>query len=231
MKATLTIDDLDFEVRRSPRRRTLEITVDREGELILSAPDGCDEDALVSFVREKRLWVYTKLAEKDRLRLPKVEKSFVNGEGFLYLGRSYRLLLVEVQGLPLRLDHGRFRLRRDEVADGREQFVHWYRGRGRAWLRPRVAALALRMGVIPEGVEVRDLGYRWGSSSRGGRLNFHWVALQLPASLVEYVIVHELAHLQEPHHTPEYWLRVERVMPDYEARKRSLAEWGARVWR
>jgi len=65
------------------------------------------------------------------------------------------------------------------------------------------------------GVVVRELGYRWGSCSRGDTLNFHWRAVQLPPRITEYVIVHELVHLLEPHHKPAFWKRLERAMPDY----------------
>src|SRR5680860_1651727 len=74
MNPTLTVDDLAFEVRRSARRKTLEITVDRGGELILSAPETCDETVMADFVRKKRFWIYTKLAEKERLQKPQAAK-------------------------------------------------------------------------------------------------------------------------------------------------------------
>lgn len=226
MNPTLTVDDLAFEVRRSARRKTLQITVDRGGELILSAPETCDETVMADFVRKKRFWIYTKLAEKERLQKPQAAKEFVNGEGFRYLGRSYRLLLVDEQDVPLKLERGRFCLRRDEVPQGREHFVRWYQEHGRVWLGRRVQQFTPRMGADPVGLEVRELGFRWGSATPNGTLNFHWAVMQLPASLVEYVVVHELAHLKEPHHTPEFWLRVERVLPEYENLKRGLAEYG-----
>lgn len=78
----------------------------------------------------------------------------------------------------------------------------------------------------PSGIYVQDLGYRWGSCGKGGRLNFHWRTILLPAPIIEYVVVHELVHLHEPHHTPAFWSLVERVLPDFEARKRWLAERG-----
>ncbi len=82
------------------------------------------------------------------------------------------------------------------------------------------------MGVQPRDVEVRDLGFRWGSCGQQGNVNFHWATILLPANVIDYVVVHELAHLREPHHTPEFWLRVERAMPDFENRKRWIAEHG-----
>ncbi len=225
----LQVDDLQFTVRRSARRRTIQITVERNGELGLSAPPDVDEAALRAFVLEKRFWIYTKLAEKDRLQRRVPRKEFVGGEGFLYLGRSHRLKLVDEQDVPLKLAAGRFCLRRDAVPAAREHFIRWYGERAKTWLSNCVAEYQSRMEVAPTGVKVQDLGYRWGSCGKGDWVYFHWKAILLPARIAEYMVVHEVAHLREPHHTPAFWLRVERAMPDYAQRRAWLAEHGIDV--
>ena len=224
---TLTVDDLKLEVRWSSRRRTLGLTVERDGSLTVRAPEGVDVATVEDFVREKRSWVYRKLAEKKAMQSRIAVKQYVSGEGFPYLGRSYRLLLVDEQDVPLKLEAGRFRLRRSDVEQGREHFVRWYSEHARRWLKRRVDLFAPRLGVSPTGLDIRDLGHRWGSCSTSGKLNFHWATILLPVSIIEYVIVHELAHLAEANHSPAFWLRVERTMPDYAERRRWLAEHGA----
>lgn len=220
----LEVGDLHFEIRRSSRRTTIQITVDRNGELILSAPEGCSEEEMAAFVHEKRGWIYTKLAEKEALWSPSPDKRYVNGEGFPYLGRSYRLLLVDEQNVPLKLARGRFRLRRRDAPRGEEHMRRWYREHARPWIEKKVDRYAGRVDVEPGGVVVQELGYRWGSCGKGGTLYFHWRAILFPPRIVEYIVVHELVHLREPHHTPEFWLRLERALPDYADRKRWLAE-------
>lgn len=222
----LTVDDLRFEVRRSARRTSVQITVDRGGKLLLSAPEGCPTRLMEKFVREKRFWIYRKLAEKDALTPAAPKKQFVSGEGFPYLGRSYRLLLVDEQELPVKLEQGRFKMRRDATARGRDHMVRWYCVRGQPWLRPRAERYQRRVGVEVAAVTVQDLGYRWGSCGKGGRLFFHWRTVLLPPPIIEYVVVHELVHLIEAHHTPAFWARVERAMPDFAARKQWLTERG-----
>lgn len=226
---TLQVDDLRFALQRSERRRTMQITVERDGELVLSAPPQVDEAQLRAFVEEKRFWIYTKLAEKDRLQRTVPRKEFIGGEGFLYLGRSHRLKLVDEQDVPLKLVAGRFCLCRGALPAAREHFIRWYSERARAWLSSRMAEYQSRMELTPAGVKVQDLGYRWGSCGKGNWLYFHWKAILLPARIAEYVVVHEMAHLHEPHHTPAFWLRVERAMPDYAQRKAWLAEHGIDV--
>jgi predicted metal-dependent hydrolase len=222
----LIVDNLELEVRFSPRRKTLGLTVGRGGELIVAAPEGTALSMMEQFVREKRFWIYTKLAQKEALSQHAPTKEFVTGEGFPYLGRSYRLLLVDEQSAPLKLEQGRFKLLRAEVDNGRAHFIRWYADHGKRWIARRVGLSKARVGVKPTGVEVRDLGFRWGSCGAAKVLNFHWATILLPARIVDYVIIHELVHLAEPHHTPEFWQRVERAMPDFQERKGWLAEHG-----
>jgi len=219
----LTVADLTFEIRRSPRRKTIEIIVDRGGELVLAAPDGLALSVMTDFVEEKAFWIYCKLAEKEALQHAIRVREYVDGEGFSYLGRSYRLLLVDEQDSPVKLVGGRFRMRRSVAGQGRKEMIAWYTAHARTWLRKRVELWTGRIGVEPAGVAVRELGYRWGSCGHSGVVNFHWATIQLPASIAEYVVVHELVHLLEENHTPEFWLAVERALPDFKARKHWLA--------
>jgi predicted metal-dependent hydrolase len=227
--SSLIVNDLRFEVRRSNARRSMEIIVDRTGELVLSAPPSVDETKLRDFVHRKRMWVYRQLARQAALGQQARRKVFVDGEGFPYLGRSYRLRLVAESDAAVKLVGGRFVMPQALAKDGREHMMRWYCGRARPWLEDKVSEYAARMEVAPAGVRVQDLGYRWGSCGKGDWLYFHWKMILLPARIAEYVLVHEMAHLHEPHHTPEYWRRVERAMPDFQIRKDWLASHGAAV--
>ena len=200
---TMLIGDLQFEVTESPRRATVGITVDRDGSLQLHAPAGCPADALATWAHSKRMWVYRKLAEKD-----------------LLIGDSDRV----------RMERGRIVLPRTGAGQARTALIGWYRDRGRQWLPGRLRPWADRMDLHPSALDVRDLGYRWGSLGSQGRLNIHWATLQLPPSLVDYVLVHELAHIAHPQHTPAFWATVERALPDYERRKQDLLVAGAGLW-
>jgi predicted metal-dependent hydrolase len=227
--STLTVSDLRFEVRRSDRRRTLEIVVDRDGQLILSAPPEATYAKLRNFVQRKRMWVYRQLARKEAMTHAVPRKVFTDGEGFAYLGRNYRLRLVPESDAAVKLVGGRFVMPKALARDGREHLVRWYCERAHAWLWAKIQDFAARMEVEPAGVRVQDLGYRWGSCGKGDLLYFHWKTILLPARIAEYVVVHEMVHLHEPHHTPEYWRRVERAMPDFAQRRDWLAGHGMQV--
>src|SRR5438552_9675331 len=147
MMPVLAVGELRFDVVLSTRRRTMALSGERDGALVVRAPEGATSARLEAFIREKRTWVYRKVAEKEALRHAVPVREYVSGEGFPYLGRSYRLLLVDRQDEPLRLEAGRFRLLRSEAEQGRTHFIRWYAEHARVWLPRRVEALAARGGV------------------------------------------------------------------------------------
>jgi predicted metal-dependent hydrolase len=193
LPAHMAIGGLDFAVRESEARRTVGITADRDGSLVLHAPAGSDPGKLAAWAWSKRGWVLRKLAEKHLLLPASPAKDFVTGEGFDYLGRHYRLQLTDdPAGTDVKLERGRLRMPRTtaDAGEGKAGMVRWYRRCALAWLPPRISPWAQRMGLQPGGVDVRDLGYRWGSLSKDNHLNIHWAAMQLPVSLLDCVIVH-----------------------------------------
>lgn len=222
MTEILELGDLKFHVRRSARRTTLGLTVDRAGELVIHSPSDVDPEALKRWARSKQLWVHRKMAMKAELAARAREPEFVTGESFCYLGRSYRLTIVRTQDERLRFDGSRFTLRRDSRDAAENLFREWYVQTGKKWILARVAALAPKLGVHPAKVEVRDLGFRWGSCGRTGTLRFNWKLLQLPPRLVDYVIAHEMGHLMEPNHGPAFWQVLDRSMPDWSSRQEEL---------
>lgn len=227
--AVLHLDGLRVPVETGGASRKAKLTIEADGSLRLRAADDVATDELTRFLASKRDWVYSKLAEKEVFQHEPITKELVDGEGFLYLGRSHRLKLAKTDG-AVRLERGRLVIPSELVLDGPVHVIGWYRRCGETWLRPRVRSWAERLRVEQGVVEVADLGHKWGSATVGRRVRIHWATLQLSPQLVDYVLAHELAHLREAHHGPAFWQLLARVMPDYDERKRELAQRGARLW-
>lgn len=227
----LVLDELVFTVRVSHRRRTIGITVDRDGSLLLHVPAGVPWERVKRWVSGKQHWVRDKLADKDVLLSRQPTREFVSGEGFDYLGRRYRLKITdEVEGVHF--NGGRIRMH-STVAHGPDpagSLVAWYRERARRWIPARLAPWQNSMGLYPNQVRVRNLGHRWGSAGKGGRLNLHWALMQLPPTVVDYVLVHELAHMVVRDHSPAFWERVRAVLPGFEHHRDRLAVLGGQTW-
>jgi predicted metal-dependent hydrolase len=223
MIETLVTGDLEFEVRRSQRRRTLGLTVDRFGELIVHAPSSTESQHLQSWVDKKLLWVHRKLLLKDDGGARSKRLHPVSGETISYLGHNYRLRLVEKQEHPLIFDGHWFKLRKADRINVSRHFQRWYEDAGIEWLTKRITLWQRKTGTGPMRIKVSTLGFRWASCGKDRTLRFNWQLLQLPPGLIDYVIVHELIHLREHNHTPEFWRSLGAVLPDWQTRKEELS--------
>jgi predicted metal-dependent hydrolase len=197
-----------------------------------TGPEWADEEQVANTVESKLSWIYRGLAEWRDLNATRVLREYKNGEGFLYLGRAYRLLLVNDQDVPLQRQNGRFRLRRDlvevgEIAAAKDAFREFYITKGHERLRRRVDYYAPKVGVAPTKVEVKELGHRWASCSTSGKISFHWKCMMAPQTSIDYVVVHELCHFHHRDHTDAFWNEVDKVMPDFLERKEWLKKNGA----
>ncbi len=230
MNEFLKLADLTIEIRRSTRRKTFALTVDRGGELVVYAPQTASVGELEQWTRKKLLWVHQKLAIKQELAPKAREPEYVSGENFQYLGRGYRLVLVDRQRTPLAFDGRYFALRKDARLAAAEHFRRWYIETGSKWVSRQTHLLMRRVGVEPSRVEMRDLGFRWGSCGNSGAVLLNWRLLQLPVRLADYIICHELVHLREPNHGRGFWTLLESVQPDWRERKRELATNAQRLY-
>lgn len=222
---------LTYEVIRS-RRSTADIIIERDGSVLVRAPEWANDEEIANIVASKHYWIYQGLAEWRDLNATRMLREYKNGEGFLYLGRAYRLLLVMDQDDPLQLRNGRFTLRRDLVERGeidaaKVAFRDFYIARGLERIRQRVKYFAPKVGVTTPAVDVRELGNRWASCSATGALAFHWKCMMAPQTIIDYIVVHELCHFLHRDHTDMFWNEVDKVMPDYRERKEWLRNNGA----
>ena len=223
---------IEYQVRRSKRRkRTIQITVDGGG-VRVAAPMKTPDGELRAFVRKRAAWI-TKHAAKAQEAAP---RRFVSGETLPYLGRDVRIV-VEPAGAPspeVRFDHWRFRIAAPPTLDGDERsdqirraIVGWYWARAAERFPARVERWWPRLGREQEPrVLIRDQRQRWGSCARDGTLRFNWRAMMLDPALIDYIVVHELAHLTHQNHSADFWGLVRSAMPDAEDRRLRLREAG-----
>lgn len=223
--------DITYKIVRS-RRTTADIILERDGRVLVRAPESIPDERIEEMIEAKRNWIYQNLAEWRDLNATRVLREYRNGEGFLYLGRSYRLQLVADQAESLLLKNGRFCLQRDLVDKGaleaaKAAFRDYYIARGVKRITQRVNYYAPKVGVTPHGINVRELGNRWASCSPTGNLAFHWKCMMAPQTIIDYIVVHELCHFHHLDHTDAFWNEVDKVIPAYSERKEWLRKHGA----
>jgi predicted metal-dependent hydrolase len=220
--------DIEYNLQRS-NRKTASIYIERDGQVSVRVPAQLSDDDLTTLIESKRRWIYKNKAEWEILNASRVQREYVNGEGFLYLGRSYRLKFVATQTPALQLQDGYFCLSDDRQSRSQADaaFKAFYREKGQSWIRERIAYFQAQMGVQITSVRVMELQHRWASCSPQGNLCFHWKCMMAPLNVLDYIVVHELAHLIHLNHSTAFWHEVDKILPDYHNQVAWLREHGA----
>lgn len=220
---------IEYSIRRSSRRTTVSIAIDPAEGVLVTAPSPAPVNRLDEIVHAKATWIVQRLKRQSDLP-PPMEKEFVSGESFLYLGRQYRLRLgKDEEPRPLRLENGWLHVPLPPHLGGqhrsgyvRAALIDWYKRNAKRRIGKRVIHWAAKLDVnVPE-MLLSEPRTRWGSASSSGALRINWRIIQASNSLVDYVVAHELTHLRHPDHTPGFWACLGRTMPDYEQRKQRL---------
>jgi hypothetical protein len=218
---------LDIEYRVSPRRRSIGIQVTTEGKVVVTLPRGATQDSLARALEKHRAWIEAKVAEKQaawgRLKA---------GEAYL-LGEAFQLTVLKGASGAVNLHGKEIRVPLPAGADLWSRLVAWYAERVFGLLHERVRHFAVTMGLAPGPVELKGWRRRWGECHPDGTLKFNWRLILCPPAVIDYVVVHELAHLKVAGHNPRFWGQVAKVLPDYAARRRWLNREGSPLllWR
>lgn len=222
----LAMSNLDFKVKKS-KRKTLSIYVNRDGVIEVLAPESMGDSEIEKHVEKKQYTIYKYLSEFKELNRSSVKREFVSGESFLYLGRNYRLKFDVSLDEVVFKDNQFFAPNGIKNDDLKAQFIHFYKQKAKEKLPKRIQLFANQMGLKVEGYRIMELQNRWASCNEKGWVNFHWKCMMAPYKIIDYIIVHELAHLVHKHHTQAFWSLVDRVQPNYQDSKNWLRINGA----
>jgi predicted metal-dependent hydrolase len=217
----------EYRVRYSKRRKTIGITVERDRSVVVTAPEGTQDAVIARVMERKRAWVLDKVRHEQKLSDPPHPpgKELVSGESLLYLGREYPIEIVDNGRYAIQFTD-RFLIPKARAASRYSVFREWLRARAAEYIMPRVAERARALGVTYSAVNITDARTRWGSCTPQGRLNFNWRLIKAPPFVIDYIIVHELAHLIEPNHSPAFWNIVEVQIPQAAQAKEWLRRHG-----
>ena len=213
---------------RHADRKTLAITVNPDLSVVVVAPTGTAPEVIQEKVRHRAGWI-RRTAREFELYLPKQPpRRYVNGETHRYLGRQYRLRAERGAEDSVKCLRGWFHIttQTDPSPElSRRMLEHWYRNRAEHIIRERLAHCHRRAraeGIPYPPVTIRKMKTRWGSCSDQGRVTLNQELIKAPKDCIDYVIMHELCHLKEHHHGRRFWRLLQKLMPDYERRRRRL---------
>lgn len=224
---------ISFSVCRR-QRRTLEIAVEPDMRVTVTAPQDALEEDIRSKVRKRARWIRRQQTYFRQFHPATPERRYLPGETHCFLGRAYRLLVM-------RSDADETMLRGSNIVVGSLQperpdrtkriLDAWYQARAKETFRELIEQSLDRFHTPdlfrPSGLIVRRLKQRWGSMSPNGRLVLNRRLVEAPIDAIDYVIVHELCHIEQPNHGPEFFQMLERYLPDWMDRKQRLERYMA----
>lgn len=218
---------IPYTLRRSPTARKARITV-TPGQVDVVVPYNANDDQIAQILEKKRAWIFEhhqRMAE--RLAGMHTIRRFMTGAKIPYRGRLARLTvgttddrMVSIayrSGFKIDCPHQIPEEGRDAVIESELRL--WMKTRLRRDLQALARPLATRLGARPKEIRVKDQGTMWGSCGQDRVVNLNWRLVFAPKQVLEYALVHEMAHLKQRHHGPEFWSVVRSLMPDYETHK------------
>jgi len=217
------IDKIPIDSIVRSKRKTIALIITPEGKLVVRAPVRTSIASIEDLVSKKRAWVLRKMQEIS-VRPKSIRKHFIDGDEFLFLGKSYRLKirndgttsvtlgdLIEVGASPS-----------PSEVEVKERLTGWYRLKALEIIEPRCREMAGKMGCTPQSIKISHAERRWGSCSIRGTVRFSWRLVLAPPEVIDYVIVHELVHLVHHNHSKRFWNAVAAFMPDYQEKREWL---------
>jgi predicted metal-dependent hydrolase len=195
--------------------------ITRNAEIEVRVPNGTPQKIVADFVNQHQQWISThhgavaqQVAERENFELK-------FGAALLFLGHEFPLEPVEKPAFGFDGQHF-YAYAQMSAEELRTSLVGVYRTLAKKVLSDIVEEMAKHMGLKPKAVKINAARSRWGSCSSAGNLNFSWYLVMAEEATIRYVVVHELAHLIEMNHSPNFWRIVEQVLPNYKAEREKL---------
>ena len=216
-----------YAVKRSSRAKHVRLEVRIKTGLTIVIPGSYKIEELPDLLKKKRRWILGKLADCGKAQSVAAEKKLKSGDSIPYLGRHLKVVERHKPGTAVSVRLEKNRLLVDlNSRNGRLNLVleWWYRQQAESLIKNRADELCPRLGVNYNRLNVRAAKTRWGSCSQKGNLNFNWKLMMAPEPVVDYVIIHELAHLKEMNHSKKFWNLVAEHCPKWRKHRQWLKE-------
>ena len=194
-------------------RLTLVMVMNGDGDLVVRSPRHISIERIRNFVTANGDWIDRKRKRMLARPQPKL-KLFIDEEEFLFLGQSHYLRLTD-ESCRISISNGNLILPQQCLGQAAEKLTQWYKSQARQHIEERCTHFAVVLGVAFKGIHITSPRQRWGSCGSRGTLNFNWRLVMAPPEVIDYVVIHEMTHLKYFNHSPEFWVKVKALSPDF----------------
>lgn len=223
---------VDYRLIYSSRQKTIELVIDLDSGFTVRAPASMSKDEVAANLQRKTNWIITNLDKMNEVIRNETRKEFVSGEKFLYKGKRYRLKVMQVNEeiVPfLSFTHSKFIAyvpasvpEFDYPRIIQPLFIDFYYQKADKTISQRARKYLVYFEAKPSLIKVQSLKNKWGNCSKTNQLRFNWRVVMAKMSIIDYVLVHELCHIEHKDHSKAFWNEVQKILPDFEERKEWL---------
>jgi predicted metal-dependent hydrolase len=224
----MNLNGLEIAVIRSPRKKSMHIVIERDGTVSVQVPEALEEERILSILKLKEYEIHKKLLNWKELNNERIERQYLSGQSFMYLGKNYNLQVVEGQKQNLIFKNGKFLLS-DKAVSPRNAFVKFYKKQASLKIGERLLLYQGAVNKMPGKIEIRELPTRWASCTPSGNIYFNWKCVMAPIVVLDYLIIHELVHLEYPNHSRAFWDKVSTICSNYQQQETWLKRNGVRM--
>lgn len=223
--------EISYSIDRTSRK-TIGIVVEPDGKVVIKAPIDLEQQKILDTLYNKRKWIAEKLKLTEEIKKPiPLKHELVSGEKILLKNRLIRLKIHTSPNKRSKLTYAFKTLhmyvnetlsQKEREEEIKRLLINWYKEKALNIIHTRIEKYLDLIDFKPQEIKVRDQKIRWGSCTKDGKLIFNWRIVMAPISTIDYIIVHELCHMNEPTHSAKFWERVGSLFPYYKKWKEWL---------
>lgn len=216
------------------KRKTMSLEIKRDGIINVIAPNGLDKTFIVDKVKNKSDWIIKKLDEIEVINNNRYIRSYESGDIFLYLGNEYILEVLVDQstiGTTVSLENNKLIVRSNSNNKDviQRALKKWYTDETLGIVKERVNYYKLFFEDTVTSIKIKDQKSRWASCTYKNEILFNLRCSMMPIQIIDYIVVHEMCHMEHRNHSKDFYLAVGRILPDYKERVKWLKNNGVRM--
>lgn len=213
---------------RSKRKKTASIMIERDGSIAVLVPETMEENLITEILDSKEYLIIKNQTLWHLANDGKVERRFIDGQTFMFKGQNYPLILKDDASTQVVLDNDSFLLN-SNINDKKAAFEEFYKEECKKFLKERFEVYKSKIPIQPNKIEVRKMLTRWGSCTPKGNIYINWNCIMAPQFVFDYILVHELVHLNNHRHDKDFWQIIALILPEYESARAWLLRNGIKM--
>jgi len=215
---------IEFEVLKSKSCKNTYITVERDIGVLVKTNENTSNEELAALVKGKASWILKKLEELGE----SIDYgNIITGSRLFYMGKSYYVELIkeDIETYEVSFIHSKFKIHTPKIINQdllQESIESFYLKKAKEKLNKLTEKYSDIMKLFPEKILFRKSKTKWGSCSASNKITYNPEVMKLSSSLIEYVVVHELAHIQYKNHSKDFWALIKKFISDYQKKEETL---------